>query len=284
MSKFKLFFFYLFNDPYWLFRPITKIFYDLISEKKYKKIFYKKKLNKILKIEITENDKDLWVKSPDSIKRFSPEIVDLGRLYNEIDKFKPFTILEFGVGYSTIVMAEAMHQNYINFDKNKISDIRNSKLFKIFSVDSSERWIEETKKNIPEHLKNYIELSYSDVYVSEFNGQMCHFYKSIPDINPDFIYLDGPHPTHPIGNLNNLTFDNCIERTPISADICKMESTLLPGLRILVDGRTNNVRFLKNNLRRNFKFYWDRNGDVTRIVLKEKKLGKINKLGFEYYN
>ena len=34
---------------------------------------------------------------------------------------------------------------------------------------------------------------------------------------------------------------------------------------------------------KNYSFKWDRIGDVTLITLKEKKLGKLNKLGFEYY-
>ena len=67
-------------------------------------------------------------------------------------------------------------------------------------------------------------------------------------INPEFIYLDGPHPLDPKENINNVSFQ-CLERTPISADILLLESTLLPGTRILVDGRTNNVRFLRNNLK-----------------------------------
>ncbi len=60
-------------------------------------------------------------------------------------------------------------------------------------------------------------------------------------------------------------------------------NTMLPGTTILVDGRINNVRFLKNNFKRNFTFDWDRNADVTIIKLNEKKLGKTNKLGFEFY-
>ena len=63
-----------------------------------------------------------------------------------------------------------------------------------------------------------------------------------------------------------------------------MESTLLPGTNILVDGRTNNVRFLQRNLKRKYQIKWDRHGDVTFLKLIEKRLGNLNKLGFEFYS
>jgi hypothetical protein len=155
-------------------------------------------------------------------------------------------------------------------------------MFKLYVVDAQEKWIENVKKNIPDELKKYIVLTQSNIHTKLYEGQICHFYDKLPDINPEFIYLDGPHPLDPEGDVNGISF-KCYERTPIAADICLLESTLLPGCNILVDGRTNNVRFLKNNLKRNYSFKWDRMGDVTLITLKEKKLGKLNKLGFEYY-
>jgi hypothetical protein len=155
-------------------------------------------------------------------------------------------------------------------------------MFKLFSVDASQKWIDEVEKKIPDHLRDFITISRSDIEIRNIDNQICHVYKKIPNINPEFIYLDGPHPLDPKGDINNISFQ-CLERTPISADLLLLESTLLPGTRILVDGRTNNVRFLKNNFKRKFKFRWDRYGDVTHITLTEKKLGKLNKLGFEFY-
>jgi hypothetical protein len=57
----------------------------------------------------------------------------------------------------------------------------------------------------------------------------------------------------------------------------------LPGTFILVDGRTNNVRFLKNNFQRNYEFYWDKEFDRSTFELKEEKLGPYNLLGSEIY-
>jgi hypothetical protein len=69
----------------------------------------------------------------------------------------------------------------------------------------------------------------------------------------------------------------------MAADLLLMESILLPGTFILVDGRTNNARFLKNNFQRNFEMSWDKDGDVTSFELQEERLGKYNVLGSDFY-
>ena len=180
-------------------------------------------------------------------------------------------------------MAQALYENYMSFDKNKQKKIRNSKMFQIYCVDSSKKWITNTSKKVPNHLKKIIKFNHSKVKTILYNGEVCHVYSKIPNINPEFIYLDGPHPLDPVGKIYDISF-NCKERTPVSADICFLESTLLPGTSILVDGRTNNVRFLQRNLKRKYKIKWDRHGDVTFFKLAEKRLGNLNKLGFEFYS
>tara|TARA_Y100000591_G_C21832659_1_gene700567 strand:+ start:1491 stop:2345 length:855 start_codon:yes stop_codon:yes gene_type:complete len=283
--NFKRFFFLLINDPFWIFYPLLKLIYNF-KKKKLLDSYYKNQLDSLVSRfdnVISENKIDQYTPvDPNLSKQIPPKPIDLSRLYNLMRAEKPFTVLEFGVGYSTLVIAKALKENEEEFNKQNEKEIRNTKMFKLYVVDTQEKWIENLKKNIPNELKKYIVLSQSDIHIKLYNGQVCHFYDKIPDINPEFIYLDGPHPLDPEGDINGLSF-KCFERTPIAADICLLESTLLPGCNILVDGRTNNVRFLKNNLKRNYSFKWDRIGDVTLITLKEKKLGKLNKLGFEYY-
>jgi hypothetical protein len=53
-----------------------------------------------------------------------------------------------------------------------------------------------------------------------------------------------------------------------------MESTLLPGAFILVDGRTNNARFLARNFQRPFRRRYDRKADITTFELVEPPLGR----------
>tara|TARA_B100001059_G_scaffold235561_1_gene281637 strand:+ start:11072 stop:11923 length:852 start_codon:yes stop_codon:yes gene_type:complete len=273
------FFFYLFNDPYWIFEPLLRILYKIFTENSLKKTFYKNQLDKLIKTNKYKKDTDFDIYGPITEKnnQYEPEILDLARLYKLVKKKKPMTILEFGVGYSTLVMAQAIYENKKKLKNNsKIGKIRNTKKFKLYCVDTSKKWINNTKKSLPSHLKDIVNFSVSPVDTITHNSEVCHTYKFIPDVNPDFIYLDGPHPTDPKGKINNVSF-KCIERTPISADVCLLESTLIPGSSIFVDGRTNNVRFLKRNLKRKYKFKWDRVGDTTLITLNEKFLGKLNK-------
>ena len=208
-----------------------------------------------------------------------PESLDLVRLHRTIRERKSFTVLEFGVGYSSIIIADALKKNQHDWEKlQEKPAIRNRHMFQLFSVDTSEKWIDILKSRIPDDLKDRVNLSHSQVKAGTFQGQLCHYYENVPDIVPDFIYLDGPHPKEVQGKVNGLSF-TCDERTVMSADLLLMESTFLPGTCILVDGRTNNARFLENNFKRNYKIEWDAEDDVTWLELNEERLGKYNILG-----
>lgn len=214
---------------------------------------------------------------------FPPVAEDLARLHRLIRKRKAFTVLEFGSGLSTIVMADALSKNKAEFlALNRKPELRNRFMFQIFSVESDKQWIEHSQSNFPKHLLEHVNFHYSEIKIDTFNGRICHFYDNLPDIVPDFIYLDGPNPKDVKGNVNGMTFQ-CDERTVMAADLLLMESILLPGTFILVDGRTNNARFLKNNFQRNFEMSWDKDDDVTSFELKEERLGKYNILGSDFY-
>lgn len=214
--------------------------------------------------------------------QLKPDYRDLARLHQLAVARKVFTILEFGIGWSTIILADALRTNEEKWKKSGIKEnFRVNNPFKIFSVDSSKKWINVVSKQIPRDLKRYIEISYSDAEAGTFDGRICHFYKRIPDIVPDFVYLDGPDPADVKGNVNGLTWKNP-ERTVMSGDILFMEPTFLPGTFIIIDGRTNNARFLENNLQRNWVVKHDKEEDVTTMEFVEKPLGKINERKMSY--
>lgn len=199
-----------------------------ITEKKAKRYLEKHGLMKYLQ-EVAK----------DQIK---PDYIKLAELHKIAIKRKPFRVLEFGTGWSTIILAHASG--------------------KVFSVDASKHWIDVVKKLIP--FKN-VEFHYSEVEAGKFNGRMCHFYKILPDIVPDFIYLDGPSPLNVKGDINNLSWKN---RSVMAADILLMEPTLKPKTLIVIDRRTLNVRFLRNNLQRNWTFKRHKYNAIT-LELKE---------------
>lgn len=214
---------------------------------------------------------------------FTPETEDLVRLHQLIRQKKSFTVLEFGVGYSTLVIADALAKNKADWEKlTGKPEIRNRFLFKTFSVDASRKWIEQTKHNLPKKLLPFVKFHYSSVSIGTYQSQLCHYYDNLPDIIADFIYLDAPDPKQVRGAINGLSF-KCDERTVMSADLLLLEPCLLPGTTILIDGRTNNARFLKNNFKRSYKYVWDKKGDVCIFELNEERLGKYNVMGEDFY-
>lgn len=207
---------------------------------------------------------------------------DLVRIHRLIRSRMSFTVLEFGVGFSTVIIGDALMKNKMDWEQlDPAPKIRNRFQFQCFSVDTSLKWITVAQKRLPENLKAFVNFQHSTVEIGTYNGQLCHFYKQLPDIVPDFIYLDGPDPKAVQGTINGLSFQ-CNERTVMSGDLLLMEPILLPGTFVLIDGRTNNARFLKNNLKREYEIIWDRDGDVTTIELKEERLGKYNLLGSDF--
>lgn len=205
---------------------------------------------------------------------FAPQVADLVRLHRLVRRRMATTVLEFGVGFSTLVLADALAKNEARF--NAIPDrpaLRNSRLFQLFSVDASEHWIGETRQRLPPALAGRVSITHSPVKIGTHRGQLCHFYEKLPNVVADFIYLDAPSPKDVAGAVNGLDF-SIDERTVMSGDLLLLESTMLPGTFIIVDGRVNNARFLQRNFTRNFIHTHDRDGDITTFELDEPPLGR----------
>lgn len=214
-----------------------------------------------------------------SLPAFPPDVEDLARLHLLVRTRRAFTVLEFGTGFSTIVIADALAKNKREwFAAESRPHLRNRHLFRCFSVDASSEWLGLSEKRFPVELREHVEFHFSNVVIGTHKGQLCHFYENLPDIVPDFIYLDGPDPKDVKGSVRGLSFQ-ADERTVMSGDLLLMEPTLLPGAFVLVDGRTNNARFLNRNFKRPFAMRWDQAGDVTTFELTEERLGKLNILG-----
>lgn len=216
---------------------------------------------------------------PDNNVPFSTEYDDLIRLHYLVTSRKVTTIMEFGVGKSTAVFDHALDVNKeLHYDYCK-KNLRRGNLFECHSIDNNNEWIEITKKNYPD-LKN-ISYQFSSCVVSTFNDRVCTFYENLPNICPDLIYLDAPDQFSPIGNVRGISTAHS-DRLPMSADILTFENFLLPGTLIVVDGRTANAMFLKNNFQRNWEYFYSAQWDQHFFELKEKPLGPYNKKQIDY--
>jgi hypothetical protein len=222
-------------------------------------------------------------------EELSPQWDDLARLYSLLRKRKPFKILEFGSGFSTLVMAYALKKNWDDYmdlllqNGNKKSEPKFAKPH-LVALESSKKWKDNSVRKVKEAgLNEFVKIKYSEVEIDEHYGQICHYYKELPDIVPDFVYLDGPDPATVTGKINGLSFQN-LRRTVMSGDILKYESTLLPGFFMIVDGRSSNCRFLNRMLQRTYDFNYHEKADVSTFELKEDRLGRKNIFGWEAYN
>lgn len=190
---------------------------------------------------------------------------------------KVTTILEFGVGKSTVVFDDALEYNkkYKNYVE---TNLRRNNAFECHSVDDDRKWI-ETAKNI--YPTTNVHFHFSQVNMATFNDRICTLYEQLPNICPDFIYLDAPSQFSPKGEIRGISTRHK-DRVPMSADILTIEHFLLPGTLIVVDGRAANARFLKANLQREWSYFYNADFDQHFFELIEEPLGVYNKRQIEF--
>ena len=243
---------------------------------------YFDKINLLSFLKIKKESKKLIQSKP-----YFAELNDLYRLRKFIIENKRTTILEFGTGWSTLVILSAI----IELEKKHFQEIKNLRKkdkFKVFVVDNEKKFLKISKNRISKYKKSIknnqqnIKFLFSDVSFEKINNQYCNLYKKIPLCNPDFIYLDGPNLFNIKGKLNNFT-NRHHDMMPMVANILNIEPYLTPGTIILSDGRTANMIFLKNNLKRNWVYIHDKKNDQNILYLDEKPLGKINSNFLNFY-
>tara|TARA_Y100000389_G_scaffold169439_1_gene175723 strand:- start:31557 stop:32363 length:807 start_codon:yes stop_codon:yes gene_type:complete len=225
-----------------------------------------------------------------NIKPYEPEIFDLYFLYKLITLNKRLTILEFGSGWSTLIMALAMEKNIKDyrwevFEKNQAKKkMRFQNPFEIFSVDNEKKYMKISKNRIDKiKIKSKVNFIYSPVQMTKFEGRICTEYKELPLCNPDFIFLDAPDQFNIKGKINGITISHD-DYMPMSCDILKIEFFLKPGTIICVDGRAANVKFLKSLFKRNWIQYYVSSVDMYILYLDSSPLGAANKKQLKFYN
>ena len=259
---------------------------DLVPEDfNYSNYIFANNLNNILDVDaipkdpskkvIKSNDASI---NPDNLVPFAAEFDDLSRLHFIARDRKVSTILEFGVGKSTIVLSHALSINKKEYKDIVINNFRKNNTFQIYSVENYKKWIKLCKEkikdlNFDQEITNF---HFSKLVMSDFCGRICTFYETLPNISPDLIYLDGPDQYSPIGDIRGISTRNS-DRFPMAADIISIEHFLHPGTLVIVDGRTANARFLKSNFQRKWSYFYSENWDQHYFELSEEPLGKHNK-------
>lgn len=212
----------------------------------------------------------------------SPQsLVDLGRIHALIRSRKVTKVLEFGCGFSTLAVAHALAQNDREHGAAVRGGLRREDPFQAHAIDNHRDFIDLTLRRIPDVLQSRVDIRYSPVRMTTFAGRICTEYETIPNIAPDFIYLDGPSQFGVEGEVNGISTQST-DRLPMACDLLKIEHFLLPGTLILADGRTANIRFLIANFQRSWRHHHDVLDDVHYLELVEEPLGKWNQAQIEF--
>lgn len=220
---------------------------------------------------------------------YAPDLRDLYNLYQHVLLNKRITILEFGSGWSTLVLSIALKELKDKY-YNKVKLLRRNNPFELFVVENEKKYLNVTKKKIKKYnkylnIKDPVKINFffSDVEMTTFNDKICTIYKNLPLCNPDFIYLDGPDQFKIKKNINGITI-NHKDMMPMVSDILKFEYFYTPGTIIVCDGRTANAKFLKDHFKRKWNYINDKKNDQHIFLLTDQILGKYNKLQINFYN
>jgi hypothetical protein len=231
------------------------------------------------RIKSTSNDLERSVAFEE--KPFEPEYDDLCRLHYLALRRKFINVLEFGSGFSTAITVDALRLLTDHFGTWVKANVRCENPFHVFAVEEEQRFLEITQKRLGGTLAKFATVSRSSVELITFDNRFATVYSKLPNISPDFIYLDGPSQFGTTAELNGFSF-NSPARMPMSADILRFEFFLEPGTLILVDGRTQNARFLKAYLKRNWAYEHDPIGDIHYFELQENALGPYSKRKMDF--
>jgi len=213
---------------------------------------------------------------------YRPELIDLYRLHKFVTDNKRTTVIEFGVGWSTLVIAHALSLNKQKY-REQVKELRRNNPFEVHSVDNEQHFIDIALERIPAELSPLVHITYAQVSMVCFQGRYATEYETLPLVNPDFIYLDGPDQfniTKDIAGFSTAHKD----MMPMSCDILKFEHFLTPGTFIVVDGRAANARYLHANLQRGWAYTYDSKYDQHLFLLDEEPLGKYNRKQLEFYS
>ena len=215
---------------------------------------------------------------------YKPDLKDLYRLYFFILNNKRTTVMEFGSGWSSLVMALALTELKKKYS-NTISKLRRNNPFELFIIENEKKYFSISKKRLKKFSKKInIKINYlsTDVIMTTYKGIISTEYRKLPLCNPDFIYLDGPDQFNIKGDCNGISIRH-IDMMPMNSDILKIEYFLVPGTIVVVDGRGANSNFLKNNLQRKWSYKYDKMFDQHIFVLNDQSIGRYNDLLLNFY-
>lgn len=161
---------------------------------------------------------------------FPPDFCDLWFLYKTVRIRKPRIVLEFGSGCFTVVLAKALYDNASSVDAHPGF---------LYSIDADPSWATSTINSLPASLQKVCNITYGPALEIEYKGIPAFRHANVPDVIPNYVYLDGPALT---------------PAREVAVDVLDLESRLPRDFFLVIDGRRKNTQFLRKHLKRNYSF------------------------------
>ncbi len=186
---------------------------------------------------------------------------DLVRLHDLVRRRKVTTVLEFGVGKSTLVLAHALAENRREHGDYVTANLRRANPFELHSLDDMQEFIDITAGNLPEPFATGSPFISAAARWRPSTSASARYTRRCPTSAPTSSISMRRASFRSRRGARHLHRPQ--DRLPMAADLLAIEHFLLPGTLILVDGRTANARFLKCNFQRNWSTATWRTGTCT---------------------
>jgi hypothetical protein len=160
-----------------------------------------------------------------------PDWPDLLNIYELVRRRKPKVVIEFGSGCSTLMFARALA------DMKAAGEGEGH----LYSIETSEHFKAYTESYFPVELKPFVDIIHSGIEFGEMGGKSVLWHKTIPDVVPNLVYLDGPD------------YQDFSSNVETQADGVLLEAKAPDDYAILVDLRWKTFEFTRANLKHHYK-------------------------------
>ncbi len=157
------------------------------------------------------------------VRGYVPEYYDLFRLVRFVRERRPSVVWEFGSGWSTCFLAQAVADNHSGI---------------LYSLEADADWCRNTQSMLSPDVRPWVELRHVVPERVTLPLGCASKYAWRPPALPQLIYVDGPAGA-----------GTC----PGNADILEIEEQLAPGCLIVLDSRQKTTEFLRRALRRTWR-------------------------------
>lgn len=207
---------------------------------------------------------------------YGPELDDLYFLYRLARSSCAMSILEYGSGWSSWALNQALNENRESFQLEiGEKQLRHPELWAHLIIEANEQYLDISVSRLDSTEVNVLPKVAIPRVSREFSPPICEW-DYLPNFAPDLIYLDGPDDDQIDGEHLGFKFQGNFT-PPVFCDILKLEYFLWPETLIVIDGRTLQAKYLEENLKRNWQTYTDPFGDRTVMRLSEPLLGPIQR-------